>query len=347
MNTTNLVIGKVETGKTRGICFQAIQDAIRNDKNLFILDNKQEYYPRFKQELEEKVYTTWLINLRDPLKSNGINILKYPYLLYKSGNKDTAITLITSISHNICVSHTGDFWENSAADYLSSLILILFDVYDLSEINFMNLELLINLMDNEINFELLKNYLSRLSVTSLIYKLGSATIFAPTDTRGGIISTLKYRINAFFNREEVLKTLSLDEIDIDNLDNKVAIFFEGKSGLNGIANILIEQLLVANRALHNEFFLMLDNFNTLPKLSFIDELIDYHSLYNMKTYFVTNCFDELIEMYGKFKFDKIPNVINMEEIRDIEIDSTNKEILYPERKEFLLKQIDIQALSND
>ncbi len=88
-------------------------------------------------------------------------------------------------------------------------------------------------------YERLKNYFMKLDVNSSIYKLGATTLFSPIDTRGGILSTLKYKINAFFYREEVLNILSIKDLSVSDLDEKVAIFFEGMSGLNAIANIIL------------------------------------------------------------------------------------------------------------
>lgn len=343
---TNLIIGEVESGKTRKLGFSEVKKSIAENKNLFILDNKNEYYPRFKEELENKGYKTYLINLREPLKSNGINILKYPYELYKNGNKDAAVSLLTHISKNICVEKEDDFWECSASNYLSSLLLILFENYSIEEVNFMNLDILISLLDTNQGNDLLKNYFNSLKVTDLIYKLGSTTIFAPIDTRGGIISTLRYKVNSFFNRQEVVKTLSIDELSLSNLDNKVAIFYMGSKEINGIANILIEELVNANKYNDKELVLMLDNFNTLPKFHAIEELIEYHAINNTKVYFVTNCLEELWNLYGQYTFKKIANTITTDNT-SIELDTTNNVVNYPIRSEFILKEIDTNKLINN
>ena len=345
IKNTNLIIGELESGKTRGICFPEIKKVINEEKNLFILDNKEEYYPRFKEELESNGYKTWIINLRKPLKSNGFNILHYPYLLYKNKHSDEAVNLIVSIANNICVSNPEDFWENSSRDYLASLILILFENFQEEEINFMNLGILVQMLDTENEAEKLKNYFKRLNVTNTIYRLGSTTIFAPSETRGGIISTLKYKINAFFNREEILKILSINELDINNMDKKVAIFFEGKEGLNGVANILIDQLIMANNNLKTEFIFMLDNFNSLPKLANIEELTEYASLNKIKTYFITNCLEELKDLYGKYTFEKIANKINIKDISDLKIDQITNKVVYPSRPAISLKKIDTEVLN--
>lgn len=344
---TNLIIGKLESGKTKGIMFPEVGTLIKEETNLFIIDNKEEYYPRFKQELENNGYKVWLINLRNPLKSNTFNILEYPYFLYKNGNKDTAISLVTSIAENICINKNSEsdmFWDNSSANYLTSLILILFEKGVEDEINFMSLGVLINMLDDPQKEEKLKSYFKVLDVTSPIYRLGSPTIFAPVDTRGGILSTLKFKINSFFNREEILKILSLKEFSINKFNEKTAIFFEGKSEINAIANILIGQLIVINKEQDRKLALVLDDFNSLPKISEIKELIEYASFNNLKSYFITNCFEELIDLYGKYTLNKIANTIDIDDIDNLEIDNVINKVEYPIKQDKNIKIIDINKI---
>lgn len=345
--STNLIIGELESGKTRGIMFSEMKSLIKEEKNLFIIDNKEEYYPRFKNELENNGYKVWLINLRNPLKSNTFNILEYPYSLYKNGNKDTAISLVTSIAENICInknSESDTFWDNSAANYLTSLILILFEKGTNDEINFISLGALISMLDDSPKIEKLKDYFKTLDVISPIYRLGSPTIFAPIDTRGGILSTLKYKINSFFNREEILRTLSVKEFSINKFNEKTAIFFEGKSELNAIANILIGQLIAVNKEQDRELALVLDDFNSLPRISEINEIIEYASFNNLESYFVSNCFEELNDMYGKYTFNKIANIININEIDNLEIDNIMNKVEYPIRYDKNIKIINIDKV---
>lgn len=345
--STNLIIGELESGKTRGIMFPEVKSLIKEEKNLFIIDNKEEYYPRFKNELENNGYKVWVINLRNPLKSNTFNILEYPYSLYKNGNKDIAISLVTSISENICINKNSEsdmFWDNSAANYLTSLILILFEKGAEDEINFMSLGALINMLDDPLKIEKLKDYFKTLDVFSPIYRLGSPTIFAPIDTRGGILATLKFKINSFFNRQEILKTLSLKEFSINKYIEKTAIFFEGKSGINAIANILIGQLIAINKEQDRELALILDDFNSLPKISEMKELIEYASFNNLKSYFITNCFEELIDLYGKYTFNEIANTVNISEIDNLEIDNVMNKVEYPVRQDKNIKIVDINKI---
>lgn len=68
--------------------------------------------------------------------------------------------------------------------------------------------------------------------------------------------------------------------------------------------------------------------NSLPKLYEIAELITYASLNHLKTYFITNCLSELNDIYGKYTFSKIANIVNLEEVTDLRIDTTNEKVYF-------------------
>ena len=54
MKNTNLIIGKKGIGKT-SIMFDEIKKLIDNNDNLLIIDNKEEYYKTYAEELKKKV----------------------------------------------------------------------------------------------------------------------------------------------------------------------------------------------------------------------------------------------------------------------------------------------------
>jgi len=348
---TNLIIGKPESGKTRGIMFPEVENLINEGKNLFVVDNKEEYYPRFKKQLEKNGYKIFFINLRDPKQSNGFNVLSYPYYLYqKSKEKDLGLGLIISFAKTICDSDNKDsdpFWENTASDYLASLITILFDKGNYDEINFHSLAKIISNSNSNEGIVNLKDYVKKLDVETPTYRLAATCLFAPTDTKSSILSVLDVLVNPFICRNELLNTLSVDDLKIEDIkDNKVAIFFEGRSFTNKIASILIEQLLVEIRRSKIGFAFILDDANSLPKINDINELIEYASFNKIKSYFITNNLEELKYRYAKFTFDKITNIIDMKEIKDLELDNINNTIDYPRLKSENIKVIATDFLND-
>ncbi len=317
-NDTNLIIGKSGVGKTKKV-FEMVEKIIGEGENLFILDNKEEYYNKFYEDLVNNGYNVKRINLREPKLSNSLNILAYPYQLYKENNKDAAIVLVLSIVENICVKKYRDedpFWENNAAMFLASLILKLFEEQGEENVNFIELGKFIYQLDIKEEFEKLKDYFTSLDVLNPIYKMGSSTMFAPMDTRGGIIVTLKERVNKFFDRETILQVLSECDFKIEDFKEKTALFFEGKGELNAVCNGILSEMLLFNKQNERIINLILDDFNSLPKFKEMDEIVNYAPLNKVRTLIITNCLEELESLYGTFTFKKFQNILNLEKIKE-------------------------------
>ncbi len=335
MNKTNLIIGKPDSGKTRGILFPIIEEGIKEEKNFFVIDNKEEYYNHFQSTLKESGYETYIINLNDTEKSNGINLLRYPYKLMKENKLEEAIKLLQSIAKNICKTKEGieAFWENTAADYLMALFLILFQEGKEEEINLYSLTHLISYTDvyEKENIENLRNYINQYDVTNPIYRLASSTIFAPLETRNGIISTLKTALSPYIGFPNTMNLLSTNDLDMTALDEKVAIFFTGHDNRNFLANSIMEQLLLQKNK--KEFIYILDNMNKIPEIPFIDEFIEYATKNKTITYFITNNQKELEEKYPRHTFDNVKEVIHVDELKELKISEEERTSKYPRLEE--------------
>lgn len=333
MERINLIIGKPESGKTRGIMFEEIQKEINQGKNFYFIDNKEEYYNRFQEKLEKQGYKTYLVNLNDPAQSNGLNILRYPYMLYRENNIEASVELVESLCNSICKSSSliDSFWENSSSDFLTSLILILFKEANPEEINLYSVANLLNFIDigGTESIEKLRKYLMDLDAMDPIYRLASSTIFAPIDTRGGILSTLKTVLGSYLGRPQTMEVLSTDELEISNLNEKWAIFFSCRDSRQRVSNIIISQLLYANKAKKKETIFVLDNLNKMPTLELIDELIEYARINHAKTYIIANNMEELQAKYKPYTFSNIENIIDTQKQSNIPIDKKTYSAHYP------------------
>lgn len=305
MKNTNLIIGKINTGKTTGIMFNELEKLINNKESLVILDNREEYYKTYKNELESNNYTTLVFNLKYTEKSNSYNPLMLPYKYYKSGKKDIAMELLHTLSLEIFKSDnpTSDpFWENSAANYFISLVLILFKEAKEEEINLASLLIMLNESEKKVDNErIIDKYFSTLSILDNIYIAGSSIVYAPADTRGSIIAVMKQSLNSYCMREELLNNLSGNEIDLTNLPNKVAIFIIGNESLNRLANILIDQLIDCNK----QITFILDNICDMPKLLRLNKMLDQ----KIKSYVIVRDEAILKDKYGKFITTKFENIM--------------------------------------
>lgn len=333
MKRINLITGKTESGKTRGIMFEEIKKEIDQGKNFYFIDNKEEYYNRFQEELEEQGYKTYLVNLNDPAQSNGLNILRYPYTLYRENNIEASVELVQSLCKSICQSNSSmdSFWENSSSDFLTAIILILFKEAKPEEINLYSVANLLSYIDidGEKSIEKLRKYLTDLDVMDPIYRLASSTVFAPIETRGGILSTLKTVLGPYLGRPQTMEVLSTDELEISKLKEKWAIFFSCRDSRQKVSNIIISQLLHKNKTRTTETIFVLDNLNKMPTIEFIDELIEYARVNQTKTYIITNDIEELKSKYKPYTFNNIENIIDTEKQSSIQIDQKINCARYP------------------
>lgn len=309
---TNLIIGKINSGKTRGILFNEFKKSIANKENLFILDEKEEYYKTFKKQLDDNGYKVYVLNLKDTSKSNSFNPLMVPYNYYKNGNIDKAIESITELGLEIFKtdnSNIDPFWENSAADYFTALTLILFKEASIKEINLGSIQTMVTLGSRNIEDTfVIKKYFNNLDINDIIYKSGSSVVYAPMETRESIISVMKQKLNSYCLREQLLNNLCGNDIDLMNIESKTAIFVINKLGLNNISNIMINQLVNTNI----EMTYYLDNIDNMPLILELKNMLDS----KLKIYVATRNKEEFVSKYGKTIIDCFENIVENKEVTE-------------------------------
>lgn len=335
MKDTNLIIGKKNTGKTKNILFNEFDNSIKNNENLLIYNDRDEYYQKFSKKLMENDYHILILNLKDTTKTNGYNPLLEPYLLYKEKRLDDAVNLVNNLALEIFKENGFNhdpFWENMAANYFTGLTLILFKEASLEEINLGSIQVMMMQGESKYgNITYLKKYLENIDVTNSIYSLLSPIVFAPADTKGSILSVAKQKLNRYLLRDQLLNLLNTNEISLRELNNKTAIFIIGKEEINDIANILIDQLI---NIVHVPFTFILDNFDSLRKVLSLKELIRHASYCKNKVYIAVHNEEEFKDIYGKFIIDQFENIIyaesNFNLLNTVENkDSINNNIEYP------------------
>ena len=343
---TNLLIGKSGSGKTTGILLKEMEKLINNNENILVLDSKEEYYKTYGKTLKENGYNVYVFNLKEAKKSNGFNPLSLPYYYYKNNESDMMIKLLTDLGLNIFKSddpNADPFWENAAKDYFTGLALTLFKEGNEDEIN---LGSIVNMLAKGTNKNgnggIFSDYLKSLDPLNTIYIAGSGTEFAPYETKASILSVMNQKLNLFLMQEALLNVLNTNELEINKLNDKCAIFIIGDYDLNNLANILINQVFAYIKNTKIKFNFILDNFDTLPRLTSIKEMINDAGYYNLKLYLAIKDINEMESIYGKFIFNHMANIINVNGVKDfMEIGSYNE---YPMLQKKTFKYFDINKL---
>ena len=313
MKNTNLIIGKTNTGKTKAVLFKEVKEKIEKEENIFILDSREEYYETFSEEFKEKGYNVLVLNLNDATKSNGYNPLLLPYKLYKENKKDLAMELINNFAYEICKekNQIDPFWANSAASYLTGLILIMFKNASESQINLGSLTMMVNQAETSYkDSNILKTYLSNIDLLDSSYIALSGVAFAPNETRGSILSVVKQKLNEIVMKENLLNLLSTSEIDLEKITNKTVIFVIGKTK---IANILLNQLFSQIKVNKIPFNFILEDINNYERIESLEDMIKDATYNNIKVYVTARTTSELSKNYSEDLINYFENKIETNE----------------------------------
>ena len=223
----SLIIGSTGSGKTRRLVLPLLNILARAGQSIVVTDPKGELYTKTNDLFKAPNYNIIAINLRNPSEGNAWNPLSIPYEFYnKPRLRDKAIELIYDLGLNIFVDKTNKnadpFWERSASNYFSGLVLALFEDASKKEIN---LNSVINMSEKgqkaigkDSNY--IKEYFSLKDKTSISYTSASGTINAPSETRGSILSVFEQKLAIFSSKIELSKMLSYSDFSMAEIGTK-------------------------------------------------------------------------------------------------------------------------------
>lgn len=366
----NLIIeGDVGSGKTTNISFSIVDELIKKNESLFILDNKEEYINEYYQTLKENNYNTIIINLRDMSKSEGWNPLEYPYYLYKNNKSDKAIEYIEKITKNIFHEDTtmDPFWTINASDLITGIILGLFEDAKKEEINFNSVYSMMNQIQlNKDSTDNVTTYFKSKNSNSKSYIFASSTILAPSETKGGIVSFARQKLRLLIAKEKLSQLLNKTTFNINEITSKkTAIIIIGRDEnrtLNILIPMLIEQLysiLIENK-IDNKFNFIIDNFDDLDKNNDLITMLSSCIYRDIKFHIVTRSLEKIIKDYSDYintlcDFIKTKENHLITKINDSEIIYENVfeslnikkiEIEYPKLKEEKIVIFDLNNIVN-
>jgi type IV secretion system protein VirD4 len=318
----NMIIGSTGSGKSQALSFPYIRVLAKAGESMIITDPKGELYEGTATELKEKGYNIVILNFRDPQKGNCWNPFTLPYSLYKSGNQDKANELLDDLAKNILYDENNKsadpFWENTAADYFAGLSLALFEDAKEEEINLNSINLMASQGEEKIGgTRYILEYFNDKNQAGSAYVNASATLTAPNETRGSILSVFKSKIKLFASRENISEMLSHSDFDMEDIGKKkTAVFIviqDEKKTYHSLVTIFLKQcyetlVRVAQenggKLKYRTNFLM-DEFANMPPLGDVDAMVSAARSRNIRLSFFIQNFSQLNDVYGKEKAETI------------------------------------------
>lgn len=291
-DTHSLVFGATGSLKTRSIVMPTIKMLSYAGESMIINDAKGELYDRLANDLVKQGYEIVVINLREPITGNCWNPLYLPYQFYLNGDIDRACEFINDIANNLTVEESSNqdpFWNNSAADLIFGLVLLLFKYCkehneDISAVNISNiLALRRKLFENTQNRlkgpkdTTIWQYASR---DELIAASLSGTVFSPSDTMNSILSVFDNIMRIFSQQPTLTQMLANNDFDIADIGRKrMALFIviqDEKTNYHKLCSLFIKQsyeyliftaMSSGRKKLENRVFYCLDEFSALPSVA--------------------------------------------------------------------------------
>jgi len=318
----SLVLGATGSGKTTMIIFPMAKILIKKGESMVITDPKGEIYQKTANILKAYGYKVVVLNFREPLKGNGWNPLALPYEYYKSGNTDKANELLNDLAINILYEQSNNsadpFWEKTAADYFSGLILGLFADANENEINLNSVSLMSTVGEDKFGGSTyIKEYFNAKDPSSPEYASVASTIMAPNDTKNSILSVFKQKIKSYTSKEQISEMLSFSDFSMSDIGReKTAVFIvihDEKTTYHPLATTFIKQcyeslidVAQANGGklpIRTNF--LLDEFANMPPFSDITTMITAARSRQIRFNLMIQNFAQLDEVYGEHQAETI------------------------------------------
>lgn len=302
-DTSNtLVIGCTGSGKTQTTVLPVLKLAIKAGESFILNDINGEILGVLKEDLNKEKYNTIVINLADPSNSDGFNPLEVPYKLYKEGKKDQAIDFLENVGHYLFANEKIDlnvdpFWQNSAVSLFTGLVLYEFENND-KLVTLSDIGLLMN------DLTKVENYLKSDNKSSIIDTYLSGVIFAPSETKGSIISVFKQYIRLFITREGLTKIMTKNTFDMGSIQkDKTAVFIisDYKISSKKLIPLLFDQisnysLLFGDKA--RRLNIIIDEFANMIPFYDMNTTLSVARSHNIRFIMIVQNLSQIREVYG-------------------------------------------------
>ena len=324
----NIVVGSTGSGKTQAIVFPLVQSLAKRGESMIITDPKGEIYENTANMLRERGYNIVILNFRKPQNGNAWNPLGLPYTLYKEGNTDKAIELLDDLAKNILYDENSKdpYWENAGADYFSGLALGLFEDAKPEEVNLNSMNLMSSLGEERFggpNNNYIEEYFNGKDPSKPAYINASGTVFTAEETKQGVLSTFKQKVNIFSSRDNLSEMLSYSDFDMKEIGRKrTAVFMivqDEKKTLHPLATIFIKQCYetlidVAQESggkLPYRTNFILDEFANMPPLKDVTTMVTAARSRLIRFTFIIQNYAQLTQVYGKENAETIKGNCNI------------------------------------
>ena len=340
-----LILGSTGSKKTRLFAMPLMNIIAKAGESVVCTDPKGELFERTSGLFAQEGYRILVLNLRDPLRSNGWNPLATAQEFYKNGERDRAISLLNDLAATLypTVGRTLDpFWQQTASAVfigLCSMIVENSKSFPKTFSNFATVRVLAENLTSPDSGKLgMANKIANLYPRSSLTRSNLNGIISGSDTTFGNIMVSYYAgVQKLYSQDALVKMLSTRDVDFSTLgDEKTALYLimpDEKTTLHGIVSLMIKQcyemLIYAaqkreDRKLPIRVNFLLDEFANLPAIPDMNAMISAARSRNIRFYLVVQAMNQLRGKYGDDAFTIRSNCNNWVYLTSRELELLNE-----------------------
>ncbi len=326
----SIIFGSTGSKKTRLFCMPTLNLIIGAGESFVATDPKGELYAKTSGLAKANGYDIVVLNYRDLTRGDTWNPLDLPYRLYKSGDKEGAISRLNDFVNAISekqMSTTNDiFWVNAARSVALSILMLMMDSCTIEECNLKTFTMFctefakgtsdeitakaMGLSPDDLNPNYLKNIMSFADKDS-IARLNYDGIAGSSDrARGDVQSVLFTLIGVFMTQEALVENMCTNSFNLENIGNKKTALYlivpDERTNYHFIATTFIKQCyesLVIKAQGEKGFKLpirvnfMLDEFANIPTIPDMPAMISAARSRNIRFFLILQSMHQIKQKY--------------------------------------------------
>ena len=315
-----MIFGATGSKKTRLMAMPLMQIIARAGESVVCTDPKGELYERTSGLFQREGYRILVLNLRDPLHSNGWNPLTTAQGYYRAGERDRAIGLVNDLGASLYpernASRQDPFWQQSAMAVFTGLCNLMVEnprAFPRDLCNFATLRRLADNLTNIAGGDGLTNQIMALyPVSSIARGTLEAVSVGSEITFNNIKVSYNAPVQKLYAQDALIRMLSTTDVDFNTLGGeKTALFLimpDEKTTLHGIVSLMIKQCYEAliitaqarpERSLPIRVNFLLDEFANLPTIPDMNAMISAARSRNIRFFLVVQALNQLNRKYGE------------------------------------------------
>lgn len=320
-DTHSLIIGSTGSKKSRLFAMPMLEIIRRSGESVVVTDPKGELYDLTAKSFENSGYQVFVINLRDPAKSNGWNPLLLARAYQNFGDTEKAASIVNDFASAMLTGEQGEggnskFWEHTSKAMLQGLALMLVEGTQFFPDSTVNLATLHHLADhfmqdtnllNPTVMDLIKHYPENSTArTNITVASGGSDI-----TFNNVKISYDAPMQRLYAQSSLVSMLSTNEVDFARLGLEKTILYlimpDEKTTLHKIVSLIVkicyEQLIdLAQKQYKNTLPIrvnfLLDEFSNLPAIPDMPAMISAARSRNVKFHLIIQGLYQLSSKYG-------------------------------------------------